>query len=167
MEKKKGGCLKWAVIGILGVFVLGLFVLGQDDKNEVTGAISQEIVGIFNGTTTTISSTAPADTTQRIVVPEKVTTEKVTTTKKVTTAKKVTTTKKPTTAKKTTTTRKPVVTQPEVQKHEYVLNTNTGKFHYADCGDAKRIKEKNRQDYYGTRNEVIDLGYIPCAKCNP
>ena len=41
----------------------------------------------------------------------------------------------------------------------YVLNTNTKKFHYPNCGSAKKISEKNRQDYYGTREELIAMGY--------
>lgn len=50
---------------------------------------------------------------------------------------------------------------------DYVLNTNSKKFHYPTCGSAKRISAKNRQDYHGTRQEVIAMGYDPCGNCDP
>lgn len=49
----------------------------------------------------------------------------------------------------------------------YVLNTNTKKFHKPSCSSVKTIKDKNREDYAGTRQEIIDMGYVPCKKCNP
>ena len=50
---------------------------------------------------------------------------------------------------------------------DYVLNTNTMKFHYPSCSSVKDIKDKNRWDYTGTREEIIEMGYVPCKKCNP
>lgn len=52
-------------------------------------------------------------------------------------------------------------------KQAYVLNTNTKKFHYPDCRSVKQMKKKNRKDYTGTREEVINMGYVPCKNCNP
>ena len=49
----------------------------------------------------------------------------------------------------------------------YVLNTNTHKFHYPDCSSVKKISSNNRQDFTGTREEVIRQGYKPCQRCNP
>ncbi|MDO4632454.1 MAG: ComEC/Rec2 family competence protein [Eubacteriales bacterium] len=49
----------------------------------------------------------------------------------------------------------------------YVLNTNTKKFHYPDCKSVGQMKEKNRQEYTGTREELIASGYDPCGNCNP
>lgn len=49
----------------------------------------------------------------------------------------------------------------------YVLNTNTMKFHDPNCNSAKQIKEKNREDFVGDRQEVIDRGFVPCKLCNP
>lgn len=49
----------------------------------------------------------------------------------------------------------------------YVLNTNRKKFHYPDCSDVSRIKDTNRQDYTGTREEIIGMGYSPCGHCHP
>lgn len=50
---------------------------------------------------------------------------------------------------------------------EYVLNTNTHKFHYPDCSSVSRMSDANRQDFVGTREEVIAQGYEPCGNCNP
>lgn len=54
-----------------------------------------------------------------------------------------------------------------VQTHEYVLNTNTMKFHYSDCHSVKQMNDKNRQDVEATRDELIARGYEPCGNCNP
>lgn len=50
---------------------------------------------------------------------------------------------------------------------DYVLNTNTRKFHYPGCSSVNRMKESNKQYYTGTRDEVIGMGYDPCQRCNP
>jgi len=49
----------------------------------------------------------------------------------------------------------------------YVLNTNTKRFHLPDCPSVSDIKEKNRREFEGTREEAIELGYKPCGHCNP
>lgn len=49
----------------------------------------------------------------------------------------------------------------------YILNTNTKKFHYPSCSSVDQMSAKNRQDYTGTRDEVIAMGYDPCKRCNP
>ena len=49
----------------------------------------------------------------------------------------------------------------------YVLNTNTKKFHYPGCKSVKQMKEKNRKDYTGSRDEIIKMGFVPCKNCNP
>lgn len=50
---------------------------------------------------------------------------------------------------------------------DYVLNTNTGKFHYPSCRSVKQMKDKNKAFYNGTRDEVIAKGYDPCGNCHP
>ena len=49
----------------------------------------------------------------------------------------------------------------------YVLNTHTMKFHYPSCQSVPDIKESNRQDFYGAREEAVNLGYSPCGICRP
>ncbi len=55
----------------------------------------------------------------------------------------------------------------ESQGITYVLNTNTKKFHYPTCSSVDDMKEKNKQIYTGSREEVISMGYVPCKRCNP
>lgn len=59
------------------------------------------------------------------------------------------------------------VTLTEDNGRDYVVNTNTDKFHYPSCSSVKKIKESNRWDYHGTREELINMGYDPCKNCNP
>ena len=49
----------------------------------------------------------------------------------------------------------------------YVVNKNTGKFHYPSCSSVSKIKAKNRMDSDQTRDELIAQGYVPCKNCNP
>ena len=57
--------------------------------------------------------------------------------------------------------------QAEEQKTDYVLNTSSKKFHRPDCPSVDSMSEKNRQEYHGTREELIAQGYEPCGSCNP
>ena len=50
---------------------------------------------------------------------------------------------------------------------QYILNTNTKKFHEPDCKSVKQMKDKNKKEFSGTRDEVIDMGYDPCGNCHP
>ena len=52
-------------------------------------------------------------------------------------------------------------------RQKYILNTNTMKFHYPDCKSVKQMKEKNKREYTGTREEIMNMGYAPCKNCNP
>ena len=49
----------------------------------------------------------------------------------------------------------------------YVLNTSSHKFHDPSCESVNDIKEKNRANYTGTREDLIEMGYDPCKRCNP
>lgn len=67
----------------------------------------------------------------------------------------------------------PVVTNPDSEESQpaagtdYIVNTNTGKFHYPSCGSVKKMKESNKMYYNGTRDELISQGYDPCGNCHP
>ncbi len=58
-------------------------------------------------------------------------------------------------------------TESEEKEVTYILNSNTGKFHYPSCSSVKDMKEKNKVYFYGTREEAIAKGYVPCKRCNP
>lgn len=50
---------------------------------------------------------------------------------------------------------------------DYVLNSNSHKFHYPWCDSVPKISPDHRIDFCGTREEVISQGYKPCGNCNP
>ncbi len=58
-------------------------------------------------------------------------------------------------------------TEPEVEKHTYVLNTGTRKFHYEWCSSVDDMKESNKKILETTREDVISRGYDPCGRCKP
>ena len=60
--------------------------------------------------------------------------------------------------------------QEEVQgyyQETYIINTNSRVFHKPKCSSVKRMKEKNKMECTGTREEILDQGYSPCKNCNP
>ena len=165
------------------LFILALFIAPSSSQKtqppETASVVERSSLTETTDTTeittetadiTTIESTelmTSVDTTEESLVTSETTfpTEQETTTQQSTTPPPVATTQATTKATTQATTK--TTTQAVVQEHSYILNTNTMKFHTTGCGDAKRIKESNRWDYYGTRESVIDMGYSPCAKCNP
>lgn len=123
---------------------------------------SQEPDNTATTTTTAVTTTTAAETT--------------TTTTKATTTTTTTTTEATTTAAETTTaaTEPPAPAQEETPAEQpaanvftYVINTDSGIFHYPSCSSAKRISDANRSEYTGTRDDLIAQGYAPCEKCNP
>ena len=52
-------------------------------------------------------------------------------------------------------------------KKEYVLNTNSKKFHLPTCGSIESIARKNKRIYKGARGNLIAQGYTPCGQCHP
>ena len=52
-------------------------------------------------------------------------------------------------------------------KKEYVLNTNTHKFHKPECSSVSEIHKKNLKNVNKSREEILSEGYEPCKKCNP
>ena len=61
----------------------------------------------------------------------------------------------------------PVVEEQQPIEQHYIINTNTGKFHYPTCRSINRMKEKNKLEFTGTRDDVLARGYSPCMICNP
>ena len=49
----------------------------------------------------------------------------------------------------------------------YVLNTKSMRFHLPGCSSVEDMKPKNREDYTGSRDELLAMGYKPCGRCNP
>ena len=49
----------------------------------------------------------------------------------------------------------------------YVVNTASGKFHSADCGQAQSIKPENQETFDTTRSQMIVWNFAPAGCCNP
>lgn len=49
----------------------------------------------------------------------------------------------------------------------YVFNKNSKRFHYPSCPSVTEMKPKNREYFFGTREEALALGYQPCGSCKP
>ncbi len=53
------------------------------------------------------------------------------------------------------------------EKGNYILNTNTRKYHLPSCSGAKRTQKKNKEEFTGRKAELEAKGYEPCGSCNP
>ncbi len=51
--------------------------------------------------------------------------------------------------------------------NDYVLNNNSRKFHKPTCSGAMQISDKYRENYKGSRAELISKGYTSCNMCKP
>ena len=60
-----------------------------------------------------------------------------------------------------------VTEKPDDNTQQYMLNTNTGKFHKMNCSYIEKMKEEHKQIVESTHDEMIENGYEPCKKCNP
>ncbi len=58
-------------------------------------------------------------------------------------------------------------TQTPDETGTYILNTSSMKFHDPSCPGADDISEQNKEEYTGSRGELIRQGYTPCGSCNP
>ena len=55
----------------------------------------------------------------------------------------------------------------DVSKADFVINTNTKKFHLPGCSSVDDMKDEHKLLHNGSVEEVIDMGYTPCARCLP
>ncbi len=49
----------------------------------------------------------------------------------------------------------------------YILNTNTHKFHIITCPSVFDMAEKNKKVSTDSREQILMNGYIPCKRCRP
>ena len=49
----------------------------------------------------------------------------------------------------------------------YICNINTYKFHDPECSVVSDMKEKNKKEYVGSREDLISNGFSPCGSCEP
>lgn len=50
---------------------------------------------------------------------------------------------------------------------DYIINTSSGKFHLPGCSAVVRMKESNKSQARGSRQQMLDRGYNPCGICRP
>ena len=111
-------------------------------------------------------------TTDSDIVSSEITSES---TQKETVTGKTSQTTSQTTSKTTTnaTTTKSTVTEEVTTKAEekeelaYILNINSMKFHATSCRHVESIKEENKKEFTGNREDLIKDGYTPCGTCKP
>ena len=61
----------------------------------------------------------------------------------------------------------PIYQEPIQAGNDYVINVNSGKYHYAWCDSVGRMAEHNKSYYTGASSDITAMGYIPCENCNP
>ncbi|MBQ8596626.1 MAG: MBL fold metallo-hydrolase [Lachnospiraceae bacterium] len=49
----------------------------------------------------------------------------------------------------------------------YILNTNSYKFHRPECESVLDMSERNKQGSNLSREEIVAQGYVPCNRCKP
>ena len=121
-----------------------------------------------DSTTMTTTSVTTTNTTSTTEMTTTTTTDiTTTTTTSATTAMDTTSTTEKTTTTTTDITTTTTTATKNVIENDYVLNTNTMKFHRTGCSSCKKISDENREDYHGTREDLIAQGYSPCGICHP
>ena len=58
-------------------------------------------------------------------------------------------------------------TPDEAPQCNYVANKNSKKFHYPECSSVAKMNNSNKEYHTATHDEMVAMGYIPCAVCNP
>lgn len=61
----------------------------------------------------------------------------------------------------------PAGTDAEKTGETYILNTNSQKFHAQSCVQAESIKDSNKELFEGSRETLIEQGYVPSGCCKP
>ncbi|MBQ7186814.1 MAG: DNA/RNA non-specific endonuclease [Ruminococcus sp.] len=49
----------------------------------------------------------------------------------------------------------------------YIVNAGSHRFHLPECKGVQDMKPSNRREFYGSREELIELGFSPCGSCKP
>ncbi len=55
----------------------------------------------------------------------------------------------------------------EEETETFILNTSKHTFHLPTCSSVKQMSDKNKQEYTGTRLDLLEEGYSPCGSCKP
>ena len=60
-----------------------------------------------------------------------------------------------------------VVTPANRAGSEYILNTRWHKVHLPGCGSVRQMAAHNKQEFFGTPEELKGMGYTACGNCHP
>ena len=50
---------------------------------------------------------------------------------------------------------------------ETIRDSERAEAAYPNCSSVNQMKDKNKEFYSGTREEIIAKGYSPCGNCRP
>lgn len=55
----------------------------------------------------------------------------------------------------------------EEHGRDFVLNISSMMAHNPGCGAVDTMDEENKEEFYGTVEELKERGYVPCGRCRP
>ncbi len=145
IQKDKPSVPIWIFIIVILIFIAIITGFVQNQKHRSKSSVLSKEISIADETETT--AILETETTKETTVPLTETTRETTVLS--------TETKKETA---------PHTEKPEVT---YVLNTYRKKFHKPTCASVSEMNSKNREYFYGTRDEAVAQGYSPCGNCKP
>lgn len=61
----------------------------------------------------------------------------------------------------------PIYQDPIQTGNDYVININSGRYHYTWCDSVDGMSEQNKSYYTGASADIAAMGYSPCKNCNP
>jgi len=53
------------------------------------------------------------------------------------------------------------------EKVHYILNIKSKRIHYPECSSVMDINPQNSERFYGTKEELLNMGYVSCGNCKP
>lgn len=59
------------------------------------------------------------------------------------------------------------VTFKTIKDADYIINTKSLKFHKPGCEALEDMSDSNKGTFYGSREDLVADGYIPCGWCKP
>lgn len=154
--------LKFRIILSVGLFIGSIIASPTTEKKiETQNSLKLESSSIAE-TAATVSEIPTEITTERLTEPI---------TEKLTDPPTENPTEKPT-EEPTETFTEPITdepteeeTEPKIITHDYIINYNTGKFHKPTCYTID--DSDNIGTYTGSKDELINQGYVACKKCKP
>lgn len=60
-----------------------------------------------------------------------------------------------------------VIENDSKEMNEYILNTNSLKYHLPTCSSVEKIADGNKEVYTGDKEDLEKCGYTACKSCNP